>query len=446
MFTGKKMLILGMARSGYEVAKILKKRNNDLIINDMKKEQDPAHVKELEDLGIEVVLGSHPDNLLDSSVDYLIKNPGVPIDHKYVLKAKELGIPVINEAEIASLIFPEVHLIGITGTNGKTTTTTLIYEILKAKYKERVHLAGNIGYPVIALLPELKENDYVVMEVSVQQLENFDKFHPEVAVLTNIDEAHIDFMKTYEHYKENKKKIFKNMKSDELAVINLDNKEAFDLTKDIKPKKAYFSKRDKKATCFIQEDDIYYEKERIMDVDEMILKGYHNFENVMGAIIVAKHYGVETDIIRNVLKSFKGVEHRLEYVKEIEGVKFYNDSKATNIKSTQIALNTFNSPTILLLGGMERGQRFEDLKPYLKATKIIIGMAATRERIKKIFKDKEVYTYEWLKDAFKKAWDLSERGDIILLSPASASWGQYEKFEDRGDEFKKLVEGIDKKC
>ena len=204
MFKNNKILILGLARSGYQAAKFLINRGNTVILNDGKAEEklDKEQISELKGLGVQLGFGSHPDDLLDSSFDYLIKNPGVPIDHKYVLKAKNLGIEVINEVEMAYRLLPDdVTLIGITGTNGKTTTTTLTYNILKEAFMDRVHLAGNIGYPLCGILDKLKSNDIIVMEVSCQQGENLDKFKPNIGLFTNISEAHIDFMKTFDHYK-----------------------------------------------------------------------------------------------------------------------------------------------------------------------------------------------------------------------------------------------------
>jgi len=230
MFENNNIVILGMARSGYEVAKYLAKRHNKININDLNTNQNEEHIKELEKLGVKIVLGSHPDDLINKDVNYLIKNPGVPIDHKYVLKAKELGIEVLNEVEVsARLMRKDVHLIGITGTNGKTTTTTIIYEILKEKFKDKVHLTGNMGYPLISFLDKFKKDDFIVMETSSQQLENLDKFTSEVAVLTNVSEAHLEFFKTYDHYKELKKRIFKNHTKDNLAIINRTDEESLKL-------------------------------------------------------------------------------------------------------------------------------------------------------------------------------------------------------------------------
>ena len=440
MFENKKIVILGMARSGYEVAKYLAKRNNYITINDLNTNQDENHIKELEELGVKIVLGNHPDDLINKDVDYLIKNPGVPIDHKYVIEAKNLGIEVLNEVEVsARLMRKDIHLIGITGTNGKTTTTTIIYEILKAKFQDRVHLTGNIGYPLISFLDKLKKDDFIVMETSSQQLENLDKFNPEVAVLTNVSEAHLEFFKTYEHYKELKKRIFKNHTSENLAIINRMDEESLKLTEDIKSNKVYFSEY-KDDLCYIENEFIYYKGNKVIDTKEIILKGMHNYQNIMAAIIVAKHYGVEDEIINRVVKEFKGVEHRLEFVREVDGKKYYNDSKATNLVSTQIALKSFDKDTLLILGGYERGQNFKELIPYLDNVKVILAIGETKERIKEELSDYNVIIFDTLKEAMKDIKDYDV--EIVLLSPAAASWDQYKKFEDRGDEFKNIVNNL----
>lgn len=440
MFENNNIVILGMARSGYEVAKYLAKRHNKITINDLNTNQNEEHIKELEKLGVKIVLGSHPDDLINKDVNYLIKNPGVPIDHKYVLKAKELGIEVLNEVEVsARLMRKDVHLIGITGTNGKTTTTTIIYEILKEKFKDKVHLTGNMGYPLISFLDKFKKDDFIVMETSSQQLENLDKFTPEVAVLTNVSEAHLEFFKTYDHYKELKKRIFKNHTKDNLAIINRTDEESLKLTKDIKSNKVYFSDS-KDDLCYIEKENIYYKGKKIIDTKEIILKGMHNYQNIMAAIIVAKHYGVEDEIINKVVKKFKGVEHRLEFVKELNGKKYYNDSKATNLVSTQIALKSFDKDILLILGGYERGQDFKELIPYLDNVKVILAIGENRERVKKELSNYNVIVKETLKEAMKNIKDYDV--DIVLLSPASASWDQYKKFEDRGEEFKNIVNNL----
>ena len=446
MFTNKKILILGFARSGYEAAKLLINRGNEVILNDGKDEssQNQNQIKELKSLGVKFVFGSHPDNLLDKSFDYLVKNPGVPIDHKYVLKAKELGIEVLNEVEIAYRLLPkDITLIGITGTNGKTTTTTLIYEMIKQSGK-RVHLAGNIGYPLCSFLPKLKKDDIIVMEVSCQQLNDVKEFHPHIAVMTNLSPAHIDFLKSYENYKNVKTKLFKNQTQEDFAILNFDNADVKKQTQNILSKKEYFSRMSNETNIYLQNNIIYLDNQEFIKTSDIFLKGNHNYENVMAAILAVKKIGVKKEDIIKVLKTFKGVEHRLEFVRNYHGITFYNDTEATNIKCTQIALQTFHEPTIIFLGGMERGQDFNELTPYMNHVKAIFAIGTCRNRVQE-YGDKlsiPTYSYEYLKDAFPKAMSIATQGDVVLLSPASASWDQYKECEIRGAEFKKYVEEL----
>ncbi|MDD5980106.1 MAG: UDP-N-acetylmuramoyl-L-alanine--D-glutamate ligase [bacterium] len=443
----KKVLILGFAKSGYEAAKVLIKRNCKVIINDSKTidKIDKEKYEELKNLGVEFVLGSHPDDLLDNSFSHLIKNPGVPIDHKYVLKAKELNIDVINEVELAYSLIPKdknIKIIGITGTNGKTTTTTLIYEMLK-KDQKPVLLAGNIGYPLCSILDKLKENDIIVMEVSSQQLENLHKFNPDVAVITNISEAHLEFFKTYDYYKYLKSKILINQQNNDICILNLNDSEIVKFSENAKSIKKWFSSKEK-SNCYLEDDAIFYENEKIIAVKDIKLRGIHNYENIMAAIIAVKCFDCSTKSIVDVLENFNGVEHRLEFVREKDGVLFYNDTEATNIKCTQIALNAFNEPTIIILGGYERGQDFEELKPFMKNVKAIIGIGETRKRVEEFGKNNKIDTFifETLKESFPKIKEIMRKNDVVLLSPASASWDQYNRCEERGDEFKKLVNEI----
>lgn len=447
MFEGKKILILGFARSGYEVAKYLIGKDNEVILNDSKAEDshDLEKINELKELGVKFIFGSHPDNLLDSSFDFLIKNPGVPINHKYVLMAKDLNIEVINEVEMAYRLLPDgIKIIGITGTNGKTTTTTLTYEILKKAYGERVVLAGNIGFPLCSFLTTLNNDSILVMEVSCQQLENLSTFKPNIAVMTNLSPAHIDFFKSYDNYKRVKSKLFKNQKNEDIAILNIENKDVMDETKDILATTKFFSSENIINGSYLKDNNIYYYDEVVMSCDDVKIVGKHNLENVMAAIMVAKELGVTNDIICDVISSFSGVEHRLEYVDTINDVMFYNDTEATNIKCTQIALSSFNKPIILILGGLERGQDFTELTPFMKNVKSIVAIGQCRERVLEYGKSigVDTYSYEYLTDGFDKCVEVSKSGDIILLSPASASWDQYKECEIRGAEFKKKVEEL----
>ena len=444
MFENKKILILGMARSGVSAAKVLRKRKNEVIINDIKEEKLHKQdvIEELQELGCQLILGSHPESLINQSIDYLIKNPGIRNDHPYVKRALELQISVINEVELAYELLPnDITLIAITGTNGKTTTTTLTYEIMHEAFKERVHLAGNIGYPLCSILDKLKPHDIVVMEVSVQQSVNFKEFHPHVALMTNYSPAHIDFLGTYENYKKTKAKMFYNQETNDIAILNMNNDEVLQEMSGIKSQKKYFSSSNKKADCYLDGDNIYYHGEKVISLDDIKIPGMHNVENVLGAISICKEFKVENDVIKKVVNNFHGVEHRLEFVREIAGVRFYNDTEATNIKCTQIALSSFNKPIIILLGGLERGQDFNDLKDYMTNVKAIIGIGECRERVREFGKNMgiDTYIYEHQKDGFAKITEIMTNGDIVLLSPASASWDQYPECEVRGKEFKDLV-------
>lgn len=446
MFENKKIFILGFARSGYEAAKFLIKRGNDVLINDGKEENkmDQEKLEELKQLGVKFFFGSHPDDLLDDSYDYLIKNPGVPIHHKYVEKAESLGIEVINEVEMAYRLLPsDVTLIGITGTNGKTTTTTLTYEMIKAS-GIRTHLAGNIGYPLCSFLDKLQSGDVIVMETSCQQLNNLNDFKPHIAVMTNLSPAHVDFFdNSYQKYKDVKTKIFKNQTKDDIAILNLENDEVLEQTKDIKSSKMYFSSS-KKADCYLKDNIIYYKDEAVLNTDDMIIVGKHNAENVMAATMVAKQFNISNDIIREVACNFKGVEHRLEFSGEVNGVKYYNDTEATNIKCTQIALSSFDRPTIIILGGLERNQDFNELTPYIKNVKAIIAIGECRKRVEEYANSIgiPVYVHEYLKEGFKEIPPMAKEGDVVLLSPASASWDQYKECEIRGKEFKDYVKDM----
>ena len=448
MFENKKILILGMARSGYEAAKILLKRNNEVVLNDKDVFENHSldQINELKKLGCQLVFGSHPDDLLDSSFDLLIKNPGISPHHKYVERAKELDIPVINEVEMAYLLLPkEVTLVSITGTNGKTTTTTLIYEIIKNSGK-RVHLTGNIGYPLCSFLDKIKSGDIIVMETSCQQLVNLYEYHPNICVMTNLSEAHTDFLDSYDNYKKTKARIYQKMTKNDLLILNQENGDLMDLTKDVNfTNKVYFSSSNK-ALCYYKDGFIYYDDNKYLDTKELILKGVHNYENIMASIIVAKKLDIADTVIKNTLKNFSGVAHRLEYLGEFKKRKFYNDSKATNIKSTQIALSSFTTPVILILGGLERHQDFHLLDKFMSNVKLIVCYGQNKERIVDFGKDLKIETIKCdnLKEAFKICYDHSLEDDTILLSPARASWDQYKCFEDRGEEFRAEFNNLNK--
>lgn len=442
MFENKKIFILGMARSGYECAKLLARHHNDILVTDMQ-EQDVNHVDELRNLNINVVITDKPYDLLDDTYDVVVKNPGIKPSHEIVIKAKELGIPVVTEIEVAYNFKPNsVKVIAVTGSNGKTTTTTLIYEMLK-KANMPVKLGGNIGYPVCSLVENTLDNDIWVLEISGQQLHDINNFKPDISVLTNLSEVHLDYFGNYENYIASKCQIFKNQSSNDLALLNFDNEDVVNSTKHILSKKIYFSSKNK-SDLYLKDNAIYYFDEKIIELNNIRVKGGHNYENIMCAIGVCKYFNIDNKYIYDVLSTFNGVEHRIEFVRNVFGRNFYNDSKATNVKSTEIALSAFNSPTILLMGGLDRGHSFDELKDYLGNTKYIICFGETKNRIRDFAEQIGVdcLSVDCIDDAVTLSYSLSDPGDTILLSPACASWDQYKCFEDRGNDFKKCVNNL----
>lgn len=433
----KKVFILGMAKSGYEAAKLLSK-DNKVLITDMK-EQNKQHVEDLISRGVEYVITDKPEELLDDSYDMMVKNPGILPTHKCVQKAHELNIKIINEVELAYSYLPhDIKIIGITGSNGKTTTTTLVYEFLKAA-KKSVCLGGNIGYPLCSLVDKIKPKDILLLEISDHQLVDMYDFKCDISALLNLSETHLDLHGTYDNYKKAKKKIFNNQIESDIAILNYDDKEVIQLTSDVKVQKKYFSVKEKK--------DVYIENDIIkignfeLNTKDIKLKGIHNYENIMAALLIIDTLDIDLECTRDVLKNFNGVEHRIEFVREINGVTYYNDSKSTNPVATITALNTFTNPTILLLGGFERNQNFNELSDYLGHVKCIICYGETKNRIKE-FADKQnikCFAFDSLKESIQKAVEISERNDTVLLSPASASWDQYDNFETRGNEFKETI-------
>lgn len=444
MFENKKIFVLGMSKSGYEVAKFLSRYHNKILITDGK-EQDADHIEELKSIGVTVYIvpAEEQVELLNSSFDYMVKNPGIKYDNPCVVKAKELGIKVINEVEVAySFLNKKTPIIGVTGSNGKTTVTTLIYNYFKQDNK-KVHLGGNIGIPFSNFVLNIKEDEYLVLEISDHQLCDMYEFKTDVSVLTDIYPTHLDFHDSYDRYKEIKKKIFNHHTANEIAIINKDNEESLQVTEDIPSTKLYFSKTED-ADCCIKENAIYYKEEKIISIEDIRIKGEHNLENIMSSILAAKQYGVSNEAIFEVLTTFNGVEHRIEYVKDVNGVSYYNDSKSTNCIATITALKSFTRPTILLLGGLDRGHSFDELFEYMKDVKEVICFGETKDRIEKWCQNHKIpcTKVDTLKDATIKAHNDAESGDVVLLSPACASWDQYANFEDRGNEFKEIINSV----
>ena len=438
MYENMKILILGMARSGYQVAKLLGKRNNQIIVTDSKS-QDNDKLKELDGLGIKFYLTDKPEDLLDKSYDLVIKNPAVFPSHPCIVKAHELKIKVVNEMEVAYHFLPKnINIIGVTGSNGKTTTTTLINEVLK-EAKIDVVLGGNIGIPLSEIINEnkIKSGDILLLEVSDHQLIDMDDFRTNISVLTNLCPTHLDYHGSYEAYKNVKHKIFNGHTKDNIAILNNKNLDSIELIKDIKDTKYYFNNEDNYYT----DEAIYIDKKKVVELEDILLKGTHNYENILAMLLVMKVLKVDFKYALEVLKKFKGVEHRIEFVRNINGVEYYNDSKSTNPTATVTALKSFKGNIHLIFGGMDRNQEFDDLIPYKDKIVKIYAIGVVRNKIKDFCDANNILceAEEYLKEVIDKVTKNVKAGDIVLLSPGAASWDQYARFEDRGDEFKALV-------
>lgn len=435
MYENKKIFILGMARSGYEVARLLAS-NNEILICDSKS-QNKENVAELEKLGVNFIETIEPEKYLDASYDLLIKNPAVFPYNPCVKKARDLNIPVVNEMEVAYHFLPkDIKIIGVTGSNGKTTTTTLIYEVLK-KAGSSVKLGGNIGTPLSQIVKSLTSNDILLLEISDHQLIDFQDFKTNISVMTNLCPTHLDYHGSYESYKNTKKKIFLPHTKKDIAILNEANYDSIELTKDILSTKYYFNSKEN----YIKDNYIYIDNKPIINTNEILLQGTHNYENILAMLLVLKVLNIDFKYAIDVLKTFKGVEHRLEFVREVNGVKYYNDSKSTNPVATITALKSFTNNIHLILGGMERSQDFTELKPYISKIKKVYAIGEVRNRIIDFCQKTNVpfEEYEHLKEAINSSKENATKDDIILLSPASASWDQYARFEDRGAEFKEIV-------
>ena len=435
-FANKKVLVLGLAKSGESAARLLDKLGAIVTVNDGKPfEENPAAQSLLEE-GIKVVTGGHPLELLDEDFEWMVKNPGIPYNNPMVMRALEKKIPVITEVELAYLI-SDAPIIGITGSNGKTTTTTMIAEVLTAGGQNGL-LSGNIGFPASQVAQDAGETDTLVMELSSFQLMGIEAFHPEIAVITNLMPTHLDYHGSFEEYVAAKWNIQKNMTASDYVVLNFNQDLAKELAKKTAAKVLPFSTKEKVDGAYLDGDVLTFRGEAIMTASELGVPGSHNVENALATIAVAKLRGIDNQVIRETLAHFGGVKHRLQYVGEINQVKFYNDSKSTNILATQKALSGFdNSKVILIAGGLDRGNEFDELVPDIKGLKKMVILGESAARVKRAADQAEVSYLDAsdIRDATRKAFSVAEPGDVVLLSPANASWDMYKNFEVRGDEF-----------
>ena len=437
MYENKKILILGAAKSGLAVAKLLAHRNNNITLSDIN-ELKVEDQKMLEDLGIKVVITSNQCDLIDTSYDLVIKNPAIMSTSDIVKKIENLKLRCENEIEVAYHFLPsDVTIIGVTGSNGKTTTTTIIYELLK-RHGKNVVLGGNIGYPLSSVIDQVKSGDILLLEISDHQLCDIHDFKTNISVLTNICPTHLDYHGTYEHYMMTKKKIFNLHTGADVAILNKNNQDSMEVSEDILSKKIYFNDTEN----YYKDNYIYFHGEQYLNVNDICLKGLHNYENILAALLVLENFGIDKNVVIEFLKKFGGVAHRLEYVTTKDSVEYYNDSKSTNPTATITALKTFTKPIHLILGGLERNQDFNELNDYMQYVKRIYAIGGVTDRVADYAASLNIPCDKCyvLADAMKKIKENVASGEVVLLSPGSSSQDQYVKFEDRGDEFKNIVE------
>lgn len=436
MYENLKILIIGAGKSGISVAKLLAGKNN-IVLSDINPLDDTTK-EELNSLGVEVVITENQLSLLNNTWDLVIKNPAIMYTSDIVKKINELGLRCENEMEVAYHFLPkDITIIGITGSNGKTTTTTIVYELLKRMH-QNVVLGGNIGYALCEIINNIHSNDILLLEISDHQLCDFNDFKTHIGAITNICPTHLDYHGTYEHYMFTKGKIFNKHTNNDIAIINAENEDSLVVSKNIPSRKIYFND----DINYIRDGKIYVDNNEIINTNDIKLKGQHNYEDILMALLIVKQFAFDINVIRDFLKDFNGVEHRIEFVKEINGVEYYNDSKSTNPTATITALKTFNKPIHLILGGLERNQDFNELNDYLKNVKYIYAIGTITDRVYDYAKSVGIPCYSCyeLKNAMQEIEKHVENGDIVLLSPGSSSQDQYKRFEDRGIEFKNIVE------
>ena len=440
----KKVLIIGMARSGISSAKILKSLGVDVFISDRKTNLDDSERETLEKLNIPYELGKHTlENF--KNFDVIVTSPGVPIDSPSLKYAFENNIKVISEIELAHLL-TKTPILAITGSNGKTTTTSLIYDIMRLEF-DNVACGGNIGYPLIEL--SLENHKYLIAEISSFQLETIETFKPKVALLLNIYENHLDRHKTMDVYIDTKKRIFMNQDTNDFAILNADDENLnFDgLKSNIIP---FSTKKKLDNGVFVENGKIvsninnkYLE---IIDIKDIPLLGQHNIENCVAATAVCLSVNVKPENIRMGIKNFKAITHRLETVEIINDVRFINDSKSTNYTSSIKAIESFENNLILILGGRDKGGNFEPLAQKIKEkVKTVILQGEAKEHFKdELLKNnyENIYLENDLNLAVIKAFNIAKKGDTVLFSPACTSFDMFSNYEERGEFFKKYVQSL----
>ena len=444
--SGKKVLVVGLARSGMAAIRVLKKLGAEVTLSESKKKDDIKEIGFLNENNVEIV--GQDMAVFERDFDFVVKNPGVPYRSPMIQKLQERNIPVITEIELAYQVAKPQHYIAITGTNGKTTTSTLTYEILRRAFPGKAHLCGNIGIPLCEIVMEnglMEESGhYIALEISNFQLVNIDKFRPEVATIINLTPDHIDFMGSLDNYYKSKTEVYRNMAGNDVFLLNADDPVVKEYTDryPVKCAKESFSTDSQSADCIAKDGYLEIKGEKIIPLNAIKIVGKHNLQNVMIAVSAAKAIGISNDIILDAVSSFKGVEHRIEFVREIDGVKYYNDSKGTNTDATITALKAFDRGVILLVGGFEKGLPMDEMKKHLGCVKKIIGFGACGARLVHDLVGEDGIVVTTLDEAVAEANKISESGDTVLLSPTTSSFDQYTCFEERGDHFKKIINAL----
>jgi UDP-N-acetylmuramoylalanine--D-glutamate ligase len=443
----KRVLVVGLGKSGVASALFLKAHGARVTVSDTKSGDELRNeIPALLDHGITVETGGHGERTFRGQ-DLIVVSPGVPVDAPLLVQARSLGEAVIGEIELAAQFLPG-PIVAITGSNGKTTTTTLTGEILAAGGLPTL-VGGNIGTPAISLAERANPQTVIVLEVSSFQLETIQKFRPKVAVVLNVTPDHLDRHRTFEAYVNAKARMFENQTGEDFAVLNEDDPTCMAMAAGTRSQVYWFSRhKEVKQGAWVREGNIVFrdgsQQREIMKAAEIPLKGAHNLENVLAAVCAGALLGCAPEKIRQAVRDFKAVEHRLEFVATIRGVDYYNDSKATNVDATIKALESFPANIHLILGGKDKGSDYTVLNNLLRQrVKRVYTIGAAAAKIESQVKDVEVVHAETLESALRKANAAAQPGDVVLLAPACASFDQFKNYEQRGRVFKEIVRGLE---
>ncbi len=442
----KRVLVVGLGKSGVASALFLKEHGARVTISDTKSGDELRNeIPALLDHGITVETGGHGERTFRGQ-DLIVVSPGVPVDAPLLQQARNLGEAVIGEIELAAQFLPG-PIVAITGSNGKTTTTALAGEIMTAGGLPTL-VGGNIGTPAISLAPRATRDTVIVLEVSSFQLETIQTFHPKIAVVLNVTPDHLDRHRTLEVYVNAKARIFENQRGDDFAILNADDPACVEIAGRTKAQVFWFSRqKEVKEGTWVREGNIVFRhgtrQHDVMLASEIPLKGAHNLENVLAAVCAGALMGCAPGKIRQAVQNFKAVEHRLEFVATIRGVDYYNDSKATNVDATIKAIESFPANIHLILGGKDKGSDYSVLNNLLKQrVKRVYTIGAAGVKIESQIKNVEVVHAETLENALRQANALAQPGDVVLLAPACASFDQFKNYEERGTVFKEIVKGL----